>query len=80
MSGVKEKLKRKARKTTKYIKDYSKDFATDESGMELLQLAIVVVVTVGLIGVVIALQNMISGNIDSATEQAGSAFSDALNN
>lgn len=35
------------------FKKYVKQFLTDESGMELLQLAIVVVITVGLIGVIL---------------------------
>ena len=39
------------------LKNYMHDFWNDESGMELLQLAIVIVITVGLIGVMTTVMN-----------------------
>lgn len=56
----------------KQFKQYCKSFICDDSGMELLQLAIVVVITVGLIGVVTALQKIIAGRITDASKQVES--------
>ena len=50
------------------FKKYVKQFLTDESGMELLQLAIVVVITVGLIGVMTKLMNTVRENISKAND------------
>lgn len=50
------------------FKNYCKEFFTEESGMELLQFAIVVVVTVGLIGVVVKLGSSISKQIGSSAD------------
>ena len=47
-------------------KNYFNDFRQDESGMELLQLAIVVVITVGLIVVVQTLGKAIYKQIEGA--------------
>ena len=52
------------------FKKYVKQFLTDESGMELLQLAIVVVITVGLIGVMTKLMNTVRENISKANDNA----------
>lgn len=50
------------------IREYGKKFVSDESGMELLQLAIVVVITVGLITVVMGLQTSIRNKIKNSSE------------
>ena len=54
----------------KALKRYAKRFIEEESGMELLQMAIVLAVTVGLIGVVKGLGDMVSRNISNASNNA----------
>ena len=44
-------------------REYAKDFVQDESGMELLQLAIAVVITCGLIGSVVLIQTVIKNGL-----------------
>lgn len=56
------------------FQSYLKRFLNDESGMELLQLAIVVVITVGLIGAVLYLKKVIDNNIRDSAENANNAF------
>lgn len=58
------------RERVKFFKAYAKRFAGEESGMELLQMAIVLAVTVGLIGVVKGLGDMVSRNISNASNNA----------
>ena len=55
-----------------------KQFLTDESGMELLQLAIVVVITVGLIGVMTKLMNTVRENISKANDNANTEMQGIL--
>ena len=45
------------------LKNYNYEFWHEEDGMELLQLALVVVVVVGLFAVVLGLQSVIGDNI-----------------
>lgn len=47
-------------------------FKTDNSGMELLQLAIVIVISVGLIAVVTILATNVGSQIESAAEDVAS--------
>ena len=58
------------REKTEYLKKYAKRFFREESGMELLQMAIVLAITVGLIGVVKGLGDMVSRNISNASNNA----------
>ena len=60
------------------FKKYVKQFLTDESGMELLQLAIVVVITVGLIGVMMKLMNTVRENISKANDNANTEMQGIL--
>lgn len=60
------------------FKKYAKQFLTDESGMELLQLAIVVVITVGLIGVMTKLMNTVRENISKANDNANTEMQGIL--
>ena len=60
------------------FKKYVKQFLTDESGMELLQLAIVVVITVGLIGVMTKLMNTVRENISKANDNANTEMQGIL--
>ena len=60
------------------FKKYVKQFLTDESGMELLQLAIVVVITVGLIGVMTKLMNTVRENISKANDTANTEMQGIL--
>ena len=62
------------------LKKYISDFWNDESGMELLQLAIVIVITVGLIGVATAVMNTGKANINKANENANDQMQGILNN
>lgn len=62
------------------FKSYLQRFVHDESGMELLQLAIVVVITVGLIGAVLVLKNIIDKNIRGAAKDADNQFKSITNN
>lgn len=62
------------------LKKYISDFWNDESGMELLQLAIVIVITVGLIGVATAVMNTVKANINKANENANDQMQGILNN
>lgn len=63
----------------KRFKNYVKEFIQDESGMELLQMAIAVVVTVALIGVAFKVKSVVSKNISDAADQANSSMQDLLN-
>ena len=60
------------------FKKYVKQFLTDESRMELLQLAIVVVITVGLIGVMTKLMNTVRENISKANDNANTEMQGIL--
>jgi hypothetical protein len=55
------------------------DFWNDESGMELLQLAIVIVITVGLIGVMTTVMNTVRSNISKANDNANDQMQGILN-
>ena len=57
------------------FKKYVKQFLTDESGMELLQLAIVVVITVGLMT---KLMNTVRENISKANDNANTEMQGIL--
>lgn len=61
------------------LKRYWKEFLEDESGMELLQLAIGVVVTVGLIWAVLKIQRAISDGLVESAEKTEQGFDDAFN-
>ena len=50
------------------MKNYFKEFMTDESGMELLQEAIIVVIAVSLIAVVMKLRDTVGGKIESTSK------------
>lgn len=64
----------------KKMKNYTYRFIHDESGMELLQFAIGLVITVALIGAVMILKDVVENNIlkasDEANEQMGSLLGD----
>ena len=61
------------------LKNYMYDFCNDESGMELLQLAIVIVITVGLIGVMTTVMNTVRSNISKANDNANDQMQGILN-
>ena len=63
---------------TKKAREYAKDFVQDESGMELLQLAIVVVITCGLIGAVVGIQSVIKNGLNDSTDTVTSGFNEAF--
>lgn len=60
------------------MKEYFTNFFTDESGAELLEMAIAVVVTVGMIAAVVVLGSTIKNAIESATRTAQNSFSNVL--
>lgn len=61
------------------LKNYMHDFWNDESGMELLQLAIVIVITVGLISVMTTVMNTVRSNISKANDNANDQMQGILN-
>lgn len=61
------------------LNNYMHDFWNDESGMELLQLAIVIVITVGLIGVMTTVMNTVRSNISKANDNANDQMQGILN-
>ena len=50
------------------MRNYFKEFMTDESGMELLQEAIIVVIAVSLIAVVMKLRDTVGNKIESTSK------------
>lgn len=60
------------------LKKYNYEFWHEEDGMELLQLALVVVVVVGVFAVVLKLQSVVADNIDQAANKASEDFKNAL--
>ena len=62
----------------KKIKQYLTEVKEDESGMEILQFAIVLVATVALIGVVMAMKDTIANYITRAGDQVDDQFNNAL--
>ncbi len=60
------------------LKNYNYEFWHEEDGMELLQLALVVVVVVGIFAVVLGLQSVIADNIGKSANQANEDFENAL--
>lgn len=63
---------------TKKAREYAKDFVQDESGMELLQLAIVVVITCGLIYAVTLVQSAISDGLERSATRTTKKFDEIL--
>lgn len=63
---------------TKKAREYAKDFVQDESGMELLQLAIVVVITCGLIVAVTSVQSAISDGLGRSATRTTQKFDEIL--
>lgn len=61
------------------LKQYWKEFFEDESGMELLQLAVGVVVSVGLIWAILKIQRAISDGLVESAEKTEQGFDDAFN-
>ena len=61
------------------LKNYMHDCWNDESGMELLQLAIVIVITVGLIGVMTTVMNTVRSNFSKANDNANDQMQGILN-
>lgn len=61
------------------LKNHVGNFVKDESGMELMQFAIVVVITAGLIGVAMKIRDTTSNAITSANTIADEEFNNALN-
>lgn len=61
-------MKNKAIKLKKALKTHTKEFLTDESGMEFLQLAIVIVIVAGLIVVMQRLGKAIYSKIGGAAD------------
>lgn len=62
----------------KNVKAYLKSVRDDESGMEILQFAIVLVATVALIGVVMAMKDTVANYISRAGDQVDDQFNNAL--
>ncbi|MCR1984889.1 hypothetical protein NSB24_01395 [Blautia coccoides] len=61
------------------FKRYCSRFLYDESGMEMLQFAIILVITVGLIAACVALKNVVESNINNASEEANEQMGSLLN-
>ena len=61
------------------LKTYLNEFLKDEEGMETLQVAAGVVVSVFLIGAVFKLGQTIKGHIDESTEKVNEGFNSLLN-
>lgn len=61
------------------ISDYTKEFVRDDSGMELLQFAIVVVISCGLIGAVKAIQSAVDGKLRDSAEVVENGFDTNIN-
>lgn len=59
-------------------KEYANEFVQDESGMELLQLAIVVVITCGLIMAVKGVQSAIESGLNRSATQTTNEFDNIL--
>lgn len=62
------------------IREYFKSVKEDESGMEILQFAIILVATVALIGVVMVMKDKVANYITRAGEQVDDQFNNALQN
>ena len=62
----------------KKAREYAMDFVQDESGMELLQLAIVVVITCGLIMAVKGVQSAIESGLNRSATQTTNEFDNIL--
>ena len=67
------------RKTMAKFRNYVEKFIKDESGMELMQFAIVVVITAGLIAVAMTIRDTTSSAITNANQIADEEFNNALN-
>lgn len=61
------------------FRNYVEKFIKDESGMELMQFAIVVVITAGLIAVAMTIRDTTSSAITNANQIADEEFNNALN-
>ena len=61
------------------VRNYVEKFIKDESGMELMQFAIVVVITAGLIAVAMTIRDTTSSAITNANQIADEEFNNALN-
>ena len=61
------------------FKEYVKEFINDESGSEMLQFAIIIVIVVGLIGVVTTIQSMIKNRLSESADVIDEGFDEALN-
>ena len=61
------------------MKTYIKNFIRDEEGMEILQFAIVILITVGLIGVIMTIGKSIKGQLETTNDTMNSKFSDFNN-
>lgn len=59
-------------------KEYANEFVQDESGMELLQFAIVVVITCGLIVAVTGVQSAISKGLERSATRTTQKFDEIL--
>ncbi len=55
------------------VKNYSKDLIEDESGMELLQVAVIVALAAGLISIIAWLFTVIGNKISDAAEDVDNA-------
>mgnify|MGYP000209259580 FL=1 len=62
------------------LKNYNQEFWNKEDGVELIQFALIVVVTVGLFAVIFQLKDSLAAYIDKARTDMESQFDDALNN
>ena len=63
---------------TKKAREYAKNFVQDESGAELLQFAIVVVIVCGLIGAVVGIQNVVKNGLNDSADTVTAGFNEAL--
>lgn len=59
------------------IKTYGKEFLSDESGMELLQFALLVCVTIILLGVLMLIVNAIKKGLEGAATKVQEGFDKA---
>lgn len=66
-------------KAWNYVKKHTKEFIEDESGMELLQWAIIVVLVVALFPAAKGIASIVEKRLTQSGETVDSGFNDVLN-
>lgn len=68
----------KFEKFKKSVKGYAEEFVRDDSGMELLQFAIIVVISCGLIAAVKGIQTAVNNGLNDSASEVESGFDSAM--